>query len=104
MLPCELALVGVDVTIVERASQDLVGSRAGGLHSRTSRCSISVESQTDSSRDRENYSCIILPHTFMFRLRPSTRRSWTHFRPEVTAVAALPRACFPRIRATAICE
>jgi 2-polyprenyl-6-methoxyphenol hydroxylase-like FAD-dependent oxidoreductase len=36
MLGGELALAGVDVTIVERrASQDLVGSRAGGLHSRT---------------------------------------------------------------------
>src|ERR1700710_3114108 len=32
----ELALAGVDVAIVERrASQDLPGSRAGGLHSRT---------------------------------------------------------------------
>jgi 3-(3-hydroxy-phenyl)propionate hydroxylase len=32
----ELALAGVDVAIVERrASQDLIGSRAGGLHSRT---------------------------------------------------------------------
>jgi len=36
MLAGELALAGVDVDIVERrASQDLVGSRAGGLHSRT---------------------------------------------------------------------
>jgi 2-polyprenyl-6-methoxyphenol hydroxylase-like FAD-dependent oxidoreductase len=36
MLAGELALVGVDVAIVERrASQALVGSRAGGLHSRT---------------------------------------------------------------------
>ena len=36
MLAAELALAGVDVGIVERrASQDLVGSRAGGLHSRT---------------------------------------------------------------------
>lgn len=36
MLAGELALVGVDVAIVERrASQDLAGSRAGGLHSRT---------------------------------------------------------------------
>jgi 3-(3-hydroxy-phenyl)propionate hydroxylase len=36
MLAGELALAGVDVGIVERrASQDLVGSRAGGLHSRT---------------------------------------------------------------------
>jgi 3-(3-hydroxy-phenyl)propionate hydroxylase len=36
MLAGELALVGVDVAIVERrTSQDLVGSRAGGLHSRT---------------------------------------------------------------------
>jgi 2-polyprenyl-6-methoxyphenol hydroxylase-like FAD-dependent oxidoreductase len=36
MLAGELALVGVDVVIVERrASQDLAGSRAGGLHSRT---------------------------------------------------------------------
>jgi 3-(3-hydroxy-phenyl)propionate hydroxylase len=36
MLAGELALAGVDVTIVERrASQDLAGSRAGGLHSRT---------------------------------------------------------------------
>src|ERR671927_152959 len=36
MLAGELALVGVDVAIVERrASQDLTGSRAGGLHSRT---------------------------------------------------------------------
>ena len=36
MLAGELALVGVEVTIVERrASQDLAGSRAGGLHSRT---------------------------------------------------------------------
>ena len=36
MLAAELALAGVDVAIVERrANQDLVGSRAGGLHSRT---------------------------------------------------------------------
>src|SRR5262244_1900243 len=36
MLAGELALACVDVAIVERrASQDLVGSRAGGLHSRT---------------------------------------------------------------------
>ena len=36
MLAGELALAGVDAVIVERrASQDLVGSRAGGLHSRT---------------------------------------------------------------------
>jgi 2-polyprenyl-6-methoxyphenol hydroxylase-like FAD-dependent oxidoreductase len=36
MLAGELALAGVDVAIVERrSSQDLIGSRAGGLHSRT---------------------------------------------------------------------
>src|SRR5882762_2933793 len=36
MLAGELALAGVDVAIVERRpSQDLTGSRAGGLHSRT---------------------------------------------------------------------
>ncbi len=36
MVAGELALAGVEVAIVERrASQDLVGSRAGGLHSRT---------------------------------------------------------------------
>jgi 2-polyprenyl-6-methoxyphenol hydroxylase-like FAD-dependent oxidoreductase len=36
MLAAELALANVDVAIVERReSQDLVGSRAGGLHSRT---------------------------------------------------------------------
>jgi len=36
MLAGELALAGVDVVIVERRpSQDLAGSRAGGLHSRT---------------------------------------------------------------------
>ena len=36
MLAGELKLAGVDVAIVERrASQDLAGSRAGGLHSRT---------------------------------------------------------------------
>ena len=36
MLAGELALAGVDVAIVERrASQDLRGSRAGGLHART---------------------------------------------------------------------
>src|SRR6478672_4910156 len=36
MLAGELALAGVDVVIVERrTSQDLDGSRAGGLHSRT---------------------------------------------------------------------
>src|SRR6266550_4362831 len=36
MLAGELALAGVDVVIVERrASQDLPGSRAGGLQSRT---------------------------------------------------------------------
>src|SRR4051794_14389862 len=36
MLAGELALAGVDVAIVERRpSQDLVGTRAGGLHSRT---------------------------------------------------------------------
>src|SRR2546423_12389623 len=36
MLAGELALAGVDVAIVERrASQDLIGTRARGLHSRT---------------------------------------------------------------------
>ena len=36
MLAGELALAGVDVAIVEgRLSQDLAGSRAGGLHART---------------------------------------------------------------------
>src|SRR5438067_2562916 len=36
MLAGELALAEVDVAIVERrSSQDLTGSRAGGLHSRT---------------------------------------------------------------------
>lgn len=36
MLAGELALAGIDIAIVERrASQDLEGSRAGGLHSRT---------------------------------------------------------------------
>jgi 3-(3-hydroxy-phenyl)propionate hydroxylase len=36
MLAAELALAGVDVAIIERrASQDLDGSRAGGLHART---------------------------------------------------------------------
>ena len=36
MLAGELALGGVDVAIVERrASQDVIGSRSGGLHSRT---------------------------------------------------------------------
>src|SRR5215217_6207258 len=36
MLAGELALAGIDVVIVERrASQDLDGSRAGGLHART---------------------------------------------------------------------
>ena len=36
MLAGELALAGVDVAVIERrASQDLAGSRAGGLHSRT---------------------------------------------------------------------
>src|SRR5215470_2068698 len=36
MLAGELALAHVDVAIVERRpSQDVVGSRAGGLHSRT---------------------------------------------------------------------
>ncbi len=36
MLAAELALAGVDVAVVERrTSQDIVGSRAGGLHSRT---------------------------------------------------------------------
>ena len=36
MLAGELALAGVDVVVVERRpSQDVIGSRAGGLHSRT---------------------------------------------------------------------
>ena len=36
MLAGELALAGIDVAIVERRpTQDLVGARAGGLHSRT---------------------------------------------------------------------
>src|ERR1700754_5165520 len=36
MLAGELALAGVDVAIFERrASQDVIGSRSGGLHSRT---------------------------------------------------------------------
>ncbi len=36
MLAGELALAEVDMAIVERhTSQDLVGSRAGGLHART---------------------------------------------------------------------
>jgi 3-(3-hydroxy-phenyl)propionate hydroxylase len=34
--PTGLMLAGIDVAIVERrANQDLIGSRAGGLHSRT---------------------------------------------------------------------
>jgi len=35
MLAGELALAGVDVAIVERPNQELAGSRAGGLSSRT---------------------------------------------------------------------
>ncbi|RUW88506.1 hypothetical protein EOA35_33230, partial [Mesorhizobium sp. M8A.F.Ca.ET.023.01.1.1] len=36
MLAGELALAGVDVAIVERRpNQELIGSRAGGLHART---------------------------------------------------------------------
>src|SRR5690242_3231747 len=36
MLAAELALAGIDVAIVERRlTQDLTGSRAGGLHART---------------------------------------------------------------------
>jgi 3-(3-hydroxy-phenyl)propionate hydroxylase len=36
MLAGELTLAGIDVAVIERrASQDLVGARAGGLHSRT---------------------------------------------------------------------
>ena len=36
MLAAELTLGGVDVAVIERrASQDLPGSRSGGLHSRT---------------------------------------------------------------------
>src|SRR5690242_11855503 len=36
MLAAELALAGIDVAVVERRlTQDLAGSRAGGLHSRT---------------------------------------------------------------------
>ena len=36
MLAGELALAGIDVVIIERrASQDVDGSRSGGLHSRT---------------------------------------------------------------------
>jgi 2-polyprenyl-6-methoxyphenol hydroxylase-like FAD-dependent oxidoreductase len=39
MLAAELALAGLDVAIVERrVNQDVAGSRAGGLHSRTSVC------------------------------------------------------------------
>src|SRR5262245_32067895 len=35
-LAADLALAGVDVAVVERrANQDLVGTRAGGLHART---------------------------------------------------------------------
>jgi 3-(3-hydroxy-phenyl)propionate hydroxylase len=51
MLAGELALASVDVAIVERRlSQDLTGSRAGGLHSRPSRSSISAESLIGFSR------------------------------------------------------
>ena len=50
MLAGELALAGVDVAIVERRpSQELAGSRAGGLHAAPSRCSISAASRTGSS-------------------------------------------------------
>jgi 3-(3-hydroxy-phenyl)propionate hydroxylase len=36
MLAGELALAGVDVAVIERrTSQDLIGTRAGGLHART---------------------------------------------------------------------
>ena len=36
MLAGELALAGVDVSVIERrANQELMGARAGGLHSRT---------------------------------------------------------------------
>jgi len=36
MLAAELALAGIDVAVVERrATPELIGSRSGGLHSRT---------------------------------------------------------------------
>jgi 3-(3-hydroxy-phenyl)propionate hydroxylase len=56
MLGGELALAGVDVAIVERrASQELAGSRADGLHSRTIEVFDQPESRIGSShRD----SCI----------------------------------------------
>ena len=51
MLAGELTLAGIDVVIVERrASQELDGSRAGGLHPARSRCSTSVASPNGSSR------------------------------------------------------
>ena len=67
MLAAELALAGVDVAIVERrASQDLPGSRAGGLTHAPSRSSISVESPIGSfQRDRWR------------RSRPSPEPRWT---------------------------
>jgi choline dehydrogenase-like flavoprotein len=50
MLAGELALAGVEVAIVERRpSQDVAGSRAGGLRA-PSRYSISGASPTDSSQ------------------------------------------------------
>ncbi|CAM5620715.1 hypothetical protein RLIN73S_03174 [Rhodanobacter lindaniclasticus] len=50
MLAGELKLAGVDVAIVERReSQALAGSRAGGLHARTLKCSTSAASSNGSS-------------------------------------------------------
>jgi 2-polyprenyl-6-methoxyphenol hydroxylase-like FAD-dependent oxidoreductase len=50
MLAGELVLAGVDVAIVERrASQDLISSRAGGLHSRTIKVLDNAESRIGSS-------------------------------------------------------
>ena len=59
MLAGKLELAGVDVAIVERAaSPELIGSRAGGLHSRIIGFSISAESPIGSSRrDRWRRSC-----------------------------------------------
>jgi 3-(3-hydroxy-phenyl)propionate hydroxylase len=67
MLVGELALAGVDVAIVERrTSQELIGSRAGGLHART----IEVQDQRGIA-DRQ-VSAEGGAKAFPFRSNPAT--------------------------------
>ena len=78
ILAGELALAGVDVGIIERReSQDLVGSHAGGLHSRT------IEALDQREIDDLSSTVLFLAQSCQF---------WRNVNPQLQPCDALARA------------